>query len=205
MIEANSPRCGLIVSVNSVRMRIISRAISASVSRMRLLASTMASGSIKTVLPVALSSWTIPCSRRLFMALTGSTSLPSRSEGCTSLSKIPSCLPWLIMRRSVPLMLLVTRVIVVRNCWSWGEAVSLMLPALSNTWPMAVLNSGSACRLLVSCLSRGYDRCPSPPSVAKKRTTWPTVSSIRCRSNKRSAARKVPGVATCLSTTRRSK
>ena len=152
---SRSMRCGRIRSVTSVRMRMISRAISASVSRMRLLASTMASGSIKTVFPVALSSWTMPCSLRLFIALTGRTRRPSRNDGCTSLSSMPSCLPWAIMRRRVPLILLVTRAIDVRNSCRWGEAVSLMFPALSSTCPMAALSSGKDCMPLVNSRNRG--------------------------------------------------
>lgn len=66
--------------------RMISRRSAALSSRMRLLASTTAAGSMKTVLPVALSSWMIPLILRLRAGATGMTRRPSRSVGETSRS-----------------------------------------------------------------------------------------------------------------------
>ena len=48
---------------------------------MRLLTSTTSAGSINTVLPEALSSWTIPESLRLCIGATGITRRPSRMVG----------------------------------------------------------------------------------------------------------------------------
>ena len=63
---------------------------SPSSSRTRLFASTTSVGSIKTVLPVALSSCTIPLILRFRVGMTGITSLPSRRVGVTSFSTMPS-------------------------------------------------------------------------------------------------------------------
>lgn len=75
---------GRTLLVKSVRMRMISFLSSPSSSRTRLFASTTSVGSIKTVLPVALSSCTIPLILRFRVGMTGITSLPSRRVGVTS-------------------------------------------------------------------------------------------------------------------------
>ena len=77
-------------SVNSINMRIISCRSSISSSLTRLLASTTASGSIKTVLPLADSSCTMPLTLRFIAGATGITKRPSRMVGETSFSITPS-------------------------------------------------------------------------------------------------------------------
>ena len=88
--ERMAGTCGRTIAENSVRMRIISRRSSPSNSRIRLFASTTSAGSIKTVLPVADSSCTIPLIFRFMPGATGITSRPSRIVGVTSLSTYPS-------------------------------------------------------------------------------------------------------------------
>ena len=87
---STSSKCGLRKSVNSVRIRIISRCSSFSNSLMRLFASTTCEGSINTVLPDADSSCTIPFIFLLNEGLTGITNRPSLMLGVTSLSTMPS-------------------------------------------------------------------------------------------------------------------
>ncbi len=88
--SSRSGRNGRSQLVKSVSILMISRRSSASSSRIRLLASTTSDGSIKTVLPEADSSCTIPLIFRLWEGFTGITSRPSRILGDTSLSTYPS-------------------------------------------------------------------------------------------------------------------
>ena len=64
-------------SVNSIRMRIISCRSSISSSLTRLLASTTASGSMNTVLPLADSSCTMPLTLRFMAGATSFSTNPS--------------------------------------------------------------------------------------------------------------------------------
>ena len=123
--------CGRIKSDMAVRMRMISRRISPSSSRIVLLASTISPGSINTVFPVADSSCTIPCIFRLFIGATGMTSRPSRTEGDTSLSRIPAVFPSEIILRRMPFMLAVVAWIACLIDSNSGDALSLMFPNLS--------------------------------------------------------------------------
>ena len=79
-------------------MRIISCRSSISSSLTRLFASTTASGSMKTVFPLADSSCTMPLTLRFMAGATGITKRPSRIVGATSLSTTPSL--WAL--RSMP-------------------------------------------------------------------------------------------------------
>ena len=85
-----SVMCGRSSSLNTVRIRTISRRSAASSSRTLLLASTTSVGSMNTVFPVADSSCTIPLILRFTPGATGITSRPSRTAGVTSLSTNPS-------------------------------------------------------------------------------------------------------------------
>ena len=111
-------------------MRITSRRSSASSSRMRLLASTTSAGSMKTVLPVADSSCTIPLMRRFSAGTTGITSRPSRTVGFTSLSTMPSACAERSMELSVRDMLPVVEANSRRMPARVGDALSLIFPNL---------------------------------------------------------------------------
>ena len=98
---------------------------------MRLFASTTTSGSIKTVLPLADSSCTIPFIFRLKAGATGIIKRPSRMVGVTSLSTTPSDCAARRMDcrlRDIPLIVIV---ISLRICDRVEEALSLTLPNLS--------------------------------------------------------------------------
>ena len=124
--------CGRMRSVNSVRIRTISRRSSLSNSRMRLFASTMASGSMKTVLPVADSSCTMPRILRLKAGATGITNRPSRMVGATSLSTSPSdCAERRIdcrLREMLPVVAIFSR----RMRASSADALSFICPYRSS-------------------------------------------------------------------------
>ena len=141
---------GRIWLVARVSMRCFSRCSCASNSRIWLLASTTAVGSIYIVLPVADSSCTMPPILRLCIGETGSTSLPSLSVGVASLSMIPSacaCLSMLLsVRDTEPCDASSCR----RMCANSGVALSLICPNLSNmlsvSWSMVLMNGvGCVC------------------------------------------------------------
>ena len=103
---------------------------------MRLLASTTSAGSMKTVRPVADSSWTIPFIFRFKAGATGMTKRPSRMVGVTSLSTTPSCCAFRKMAcsvREIPLSA-ATSSRRIRN--SSADAESLILPYLSSMLSM---------------------------------------------------------------------
>ena len=141
---------GRIKSDTSVRILTISRLISPSVSRMRLLASTISSGSMKMVLPVADSSCTIPFTLRLCIGATGSTRRPSRTDGAVSASKMPLVLPCAMTLRMIPLIPAVVDAIFLLKSSNRGEALSFTLPNLSSMRLAAAMISGKDCMPTVS-------------------------------------------------------
>ena len=86
----SSGRYGRRKSENSLRMRSISLCWAKMSSFTWLLSSTTSIGSMKTVFPVADSSYTNPGNLRLFTALTGMRSRPSLAEMLASSSASPS-------------------------------------------------------------------------------------------------------------------
>ena len=173
----SSSMCGRMVDVTAVRMRIISRRISLSSSRMVLFASTISAGSMNTVLPVADSSCTMPRILRLYIGDTGITRRPSRTDGATSLSTYPASRADTRMRRSIPLMLDVVLAMLRRSSSSCGDALSRMLPNLSIIPDIAAVSSGKSCKLATEALSNGY--CNEASSVPKKRAMSVIVASER--------------------------
>ena len=135
--------CGRTCWANSVRMRIISLRSSPSSSRILLFASTTSVGSMKTVLPEADSSWTIPLIFLFMPGNTGITNLPSRMAGVTSFSTSPSlCAARSILykvRDMLPSVLLSS----CRILASSVEAESLILPNLSRIWSIRWISCGN--------------------------------------------------------------
>ena len=126
------------------RMAIISRFSSASSSRMRLFASTTSAGSMKTVLPLADSSCTIPPILRFSAGATGITRRPSRIVGEASFSTNPSAWARRRMLFSVRDMLPEVRANSPRMRARAGEALSLTAPNLSIMESMSRIMRGNA-------------------------------------------------------------
>ena len=135
--------CGRMVAENSVSMRIISRRSSPSNSRMRLLASTTSAGSMKTVLPVADSSCTMPRILRFMPGTTGMTNRPSRIVGVTSFSTKPSACALRKMLFRLREMLPVVSASSRRIRKSSAEALSFILPNLSRMLLMRAMSCGN--------------------------------------------------------------
>ena len=135
--------CGRTVAENSVKIRMISLRSSASSSRMRLLASTTSAGSMKTVLPVADSSCTIPLIFRFKPGATGITRRPSRMVGVTSLSTNPSACAFRRMACKLREMLPVVEANSRRIRRSSEEALSLILPYLSRILLIRLISWGN--------------------------------------------------------------
>ena len=165
MARWNSRMLGVSSEVNSRRMRITSRFSSPSSSRMRLFASTTSAGSMKTVLPVALSSWIIPLSLLFMAGATGITSRPSRRVGATSLSTRPSACAELSMRANTRLTLPSERRSSLRMEANCTLASSFIRPYLS-----------SICSMRFSML-----RKVNTPSAMWHRAGWSGVSSSSWR------------------------
>ena len=89
-LDAMSSAWGRMMSVKAIRIAVSSRFSSISSSRIRFPASTTSAGSMKTVLPVALSSWTMPLICLFIPAATGITRRPSRTAGDASFSTMPA-------------------------------------------------------------------------------------------------------------------
>ena len=85
--SSSSSMWGRSSAATAISMRTSSRCSSMWSSRSRLLASTTSAGSMKTVLPDADSSWTMPGMRRLFIGATGTTRRPSRTDAVVSWSR----------------------------------------------------------------------------------------------------------------------
>lgn len=120
----------------------ISLRSSPSSSLTRLLASTTSVGSMNTVLPVALSSCTIPFILRFRVGMTGMTSRPSRRVGVTSFSTTPSLCAARSMPYSVREMLPSVFANSRRICSNSGVALSRILPNLSSIWSMRCISCG---------------------------------------------------------------
>ena len=143
-------------------MRITSRRSSASSWRTLLFASTTSVGSINTVLPVALSSCTIPFILRFSCGCTGITNRPSRMAGAASLSTSPSrwaacsivynvreMLPWVFSKSCrIPANVI--------------DAESFIFPNLSSIESMRRSMAGKVTTSSVSLCSAGYGYFTSP-------------------------------------------
>ena len=183
--------CGRISLVISVRIRMISLLSLASSSRMRLLASTTSDGSMKTVLPEADSSCTIPLIFRFSPGAMGITNLPSRIVGATSLSTSPSLCAVRKMECNVREILPSVCESSLRMLDSSGEASSRILPNLSNIWSMrwtifGNVNTSSVKRWRAGYLAFSFSSdIASPFSVRHKNLTilWIVSNDLR-KSNK---------------------
>ena len=137
-------------------MRMISLRSSPSSSCTRLLASTTSVGSMNTVLPVALSSCTIPLIFFFSVGITGITSLPSRSVGVTSFSTTPSlCAERNILykvREMLPSVFASSLLI----CSNSGVALSRIFPYLSNIWSMRWIIWGKVITSFAKRCKAGY-------------------------------------------------
>ena len=143
-------------------MRITSRRSSASSWRTLLFASTTSVGSINTVLPVALSSCTIPLILRFSCGCTGITSRPSRMAGAASLSTSPSrwaaCSIVYNVREMLPCVFSKS----FRIPASVIDAESFIFPNLSNIESMRRSMAGKVTTFSVSLCSAGYGYFTSP-------------------------------------------
>ena len=169
----------------------ISRRSSPSSSRMRLFASTTTSGSIKTVLPLADSSCTIPFIFRLKAGATGIIKRPSRMVGVTSLSTTPSDCAARRMDcrlREIPLIVIV---ISLRICDRVEEALSLTLPNLSRMLSIFPINWGKTKISPANSVKAGYLISSSSMGL-KKRTMSLIVCKERLRSNNSRSSSQVP-------------
>ena len=137
--------CGRSSSLNTVRIRIISRLSAASNSRILLLASTTSAGSMNTVFPVALSSCTMPLIFLFSPGATGIISRPSRRVGAVSCATKPS--RWAACR-----IVYKVREMLPEVCsMSWRipasviDAESLMWPYLSRIESILRIMAGNVC------------------------------------------------------------
>ena len=171
----------------------ISRRSSPSSSRMRLFASTTTSGSMKTVLPLADSSCTIPLIFRLKAGATGIIRRPSRMVGVISLSTTPSdCAARNIdcKLREMPLMV---AVISFRICARAGEALSFTRPNLSRIASIFPTSCGNTRISPARAVNAGYlISSPSSREGRKKRIISLIVWSERFRSNSSFSSSQVP-------------
>ena len=137
-----SAQDGRRLSAMATSSRVTSRRSRICSSRRRLLASTISAGSIKTVLPDADSSWTMPAIRRLLAGATGTTRRPSRTAGVTSGSTHPSCTARAITRRIAPAMTPFIEASERRMSANSGDALSRTLPQRSSRRSMERAASG---------------------------------------------------------------
>ena len=125
-----SSRYGRRKSLNSIRMRCISRCSSNCSSRTALLRLTTSMGSMNEVRPLADSSHTMPCSLRLSEAFTGISALPSRTTTSASSAVIPSAWAFFRMAAMVRAMDFSLALRSARICARAGEALSRTSPYL---------------------------------------------------------------------------
>ena len=178
-------------SVKEVNIRTISRFSSPSNSLIRLLASTTTSGSIKTVLPVADSSCTIPLIFRLNAGATGIINLPSRIVGETSLSTTPSlCAARKIDCKLREILLIVIVISRLMDCNS-EEAESFTFPNLSIMESIFPINCGKGRMSPANSVNFGYLISPSS-SGRKKRRISNIVCNERFKSNSSFSSNHVP-------------